>query len=197
MVGLGDVSRHFCRTVPKPFPSCVGRLWHGFHDAVRSHLRAASLFSDPPRCVAVRIAAQAKRRVRRALRRPSRSPAMGDMFAQPVAARLRGGIGAEYGSGSIASNMRRDESLDIRAAITNAAADSDVWDATSISTFAVEGAQAAAQISGCFSRRKQSLALIDVHDGVACQRQTKSGVARQCMTRLVRSKCSNQSGLSL
>src|SRR6516165_5180517 len=35
MVGLGDVSRHFCRTVPKPFPSCVGSLWHGFHDAVR------------------------------------------------------------------------------------------------------------------------------------------------------------------
>jgi hypothetical protein len=72
----------------------------------------------------------------------------------------------------------RDESLDIRAAITNAAADSDVWDATSISTFAVEGAQAAAQISGGFARRKKSLALIDVHDGVACQRQTKSGVAR-------------------
>jgi hypothetical protein len=64
---------------------------------------------------------------------------MGDMFAQPVAPRLRG-IGAEYGSGSIASNMCRDERLDIRAAITNAAADSDVWDATSISTFAVEGA---------------------------------------------------------
>ena len=35
VVGLGDVSRHFCRTVPKPFPSCVGSLWHGFHDAVR------------------------------------------------------------------------------------------------------------------------------------------------------------------
>src|SRR5262249_31113056 len=43
---------------------CVGSLWHGFHDAVRSHLRAASLFSGPPRCVAPRIAAQAKSRVR-------------------------------------------------------------------------------------------------------------------------------------
>ena len=29
------LSRHFRRTVPKPFPSCVGSLWHGFHDAVR------------------------------------------------------------------------------------------------------------------------------------------------------------------
>jgi hypothetical protein len=111
---------------------------------------------------------------------------MGDMFAQPVAARLRG-IGAEYGSGSIASNMCRDERLDISAAITNAAADSDEWAAASVSAFAVERAQAAAQISGCFARRKKSLARIDVHDGLACQRQTKSGVTRQCMTRLVRS----------
>jgi len=81
---------------------------------------------------------------------------MGDMFAQPVAARLRG-IGAEYGSGSIASNMCRDERLDISAAITNAAADSDEWAAASVSAFAVERAQAAAQISGCFARRKKSL----------------------------------------
>jgi hypothetical protein len=121
---------------------------------------------------------------------------MGDMFAQPVAARLRG-IGAEYGSGSIASNMCRDERLDIRAAITNAAADSDVWDATTISTFAVEGAQATAQILGCFARCKKSLALIDVHDGVACQRQPKSGVARQFMAPTFLTKCSNQLRFSL
>jgi hypothetical protein len=44
---------------------------------------------------------------------------MGDMFAQPVAARLRG-IGAEYGSGSIASNMCRDERLDILTPIADA-----------------------------------------------------------------------------
>ena len=66
---------------------------------------------------------------------------MGDMFAQPVAARLRGGIGAEYGSGSIAPNMCRDECLDIRAAITNAAADSDEWTAAAVGPFAVKGAQ--------------------------------------------------------
>ena len=53
----------------KTLPVCVGSLWHGFHDAVRSHLRAASLFSGPPRCVAPRIAAQAKRRVRTAPQR--------------------------------------------------------------------------------------------------------------------------------
>src|SRR5262249_56078704 len=61
VVGLGDVSRHFCRTVRKPFPS----VWEAFGTAfmMRSGLtvRAASLFSDPPRCVAARIAAQAKR----------------------------------------------------------------------------------------------------------------------------------------
>jgi hypothetical protein len=56
---------------------------------------------------------------------------MGDMFTQPVAPRLRG-IGAEYGSGSIASNMCRDESLDISAAVTNAPADSDEWTATAV-----------------------------------------------------------------
>jgi hypothetical protein len=78
--------------------------------------------------------------------------------------------------------MCRDERLDIRAAITNAPADSDVWDAPSIRTFAVECAQAAAQISGCFARSKKSLARIDVHDGLACQCQAKSGVARQFMT---------------
>src|SRR5262245_37084627 len=58
VVGLGDVSRHFCRTMPKPFPS----VWEAFGTAfmMRSGLtvRAASFFSGPPRCVAVRIAAK-------------------------------------------------------------------------------------------------------------------------------------------
>jgi hypothetical protein len=67
----------------------------------------------------------------------------------------------------------RDESLDIRAAITNAPADSDEWDATSISTFAVEGAQTATQILRCFRRCEESLGRIDVHRGLACQCQTK------------------------
>jgi hypothetical protein len=32
----------------------------------------------------------------------------------------------------MSSNMRRDESLDIRAAVTNAPADSDEWTATAV-----------------------------------------------------------------
>src|SRR5262249_57766059 len=98
------------------------------------------VFRGPSRWVGVRRAAKAKGRVRLALGRPPRSPAMGDMFAPPVAARLRA-IGAEYGSGSIAPNMCRDECLDIRAAITNAAADSDEWTAAAVGPFAVKGAQ--------------------------------------------------------
>jgi len=46
--------------------------------------------------------------------------------------------------------MCRDESLDIRAAITNAPADSDKWAATSVSAFAVKCAQTAPEESGCF-----------------------------------------------
>jgi hypothetical protein len=71
---------------------------------------------------------------------------MGDMLAQPVAARLRG-IGAEYGSGST-SNMCRDERLDIRAAIPNAGADSDEWTAAAVGPFAVKRAQTAPEELG-------------------------------------------------
>src|SRR5262249_35104332 len=67
----------------------------------------------------------------------------------------------------------RDESLYIRAAITNTSADSDVWDATSISTFAVESAQTATQIFRSFRRCEESLGRINVHRGLACQCQTK------------------------
>jgi hypothetical protein len=106
---------------------------------------------------------------------------MGDMFAQPVAARLRG-IGAEYGSD--ASNMCRDERLDIRAAITNAATDSDEWTAAPVGAFAVERAQAAPEDSSRFRRRQKDVWTIDVHSGLACQRHSKPGVARQFMTGL-------------
>jgi hypothetical protein len=88
--------------------------------------------------------------------------------------------------------MRRDKRLDIRAAIANARADSDVWDATSVSTFAVEGAQTATQILRCFPRCEESLGRIEVHRGRACQRQTKTGVARQFMAWPIFAKCSNQ-----
>jgi hypothetical protein len=48
--------------------------------------------------------------------------------------------------------MCRDEGVDIRTAITNAAADPDEGAATSVSAFAVEGTQTAAEESGCFER---------------------------------------------
>jgi hypothetical protein len=84
----------------------------------------------------------------------------------------------------MSSNMRRDESLDIRAAVTNAAADSDEWTAAPVGAFAVERAQAAPEDSSRFRRRQKDVWTIDVHSGLACQRQTKPGVARQFMTGL-------------
>jgi hypothetical protein len=76
---------------------------------------------------------------------------MGDMFAQPAVARLRG-VGARYSFGSASSNMCRDEGVDIRTAITNAAANSDKGATAPVSAFAVEGTQTAAEESGCFER---------------------------------------------
>ena len=111
---------------------------------------------------------------------------MGDIFAQPVAPRLRG-IGAGYGSGSIASNMCRDESLDIRSAVPNAAADSDEWAATAVSPFAVERPQTATQKFCCFRRREKG-----IDCGLACQCQTEPGVARLFMTWIIFLKCPNQ-----
>ena len=90
--------------------------------------------------------------------------------------------------------MCLDESLDIRAAITNASADSDVWDATSISTFAVEGAQTATQILRCFRRCEESLGRIDVHLGLAYWRH-EATYDEACPFGKI--GCSNQSMLSL
>jgi len=57
----------------KPFRVCgIGKPWHGFHGAARSSCPGRIAFRGPPRCVAARIAAQGKRRVRLA---PARDPA--------------------------------------------------------------------------------------------------------------------------
>jgi hypothetical protein len=51
----------------------------------------------------------------------------------------------------MASKMCRYEGLDISAAITDSAANSDEWTTTSISAFAVKRPQAATQKFCCFS----------------------------------------------
>jgi hypothetical protein len=79
----------------------------------------------------------------------------------------------------MASNMCLDERLDIRAAITNPAADFDEGAAKSVSPFTVECAQTASEESGCFTGRKKRLGWN--HCGLVCHCQTKSGVPRQFM----------------
>jgi hypothetical protein len=97
---------------------------------------------------------------------------------------------------NVTVNMCSKVALDIRQTIANATAYSDERATASIGPFTVECAQAASKESGCFARRKKRLGW-NVHSGLVCQCQTKSGGTRQFMAWSIFAKCSNQPRFSL